>query len=231
MLRVISLWAAGALAAAAMPAAAETDDTTSGGLLEDRLAIGISVGTAGVGPEIQYRIHPRIVLRGGYSYLKFGVDDEYDDVEYDADLNTSSFVAAVDVHPFKGSFFLSGGAYIGGKSVDLEARPDSDVEIGDETFTPAEVGTLRGEAELKTLAPFAGLGFDNTYRGGRIGFKAMAGVMFTGSPEASLSSSGGTLSSDPTLRAALREEEQSLEEDIEDYKLYPLLTLGATYRF
>ncbi len=199
--------------------------------LKDRLALSLSVGTTGIGPELQYKATDRLVLRTGYNFLRYDTDDDIDDIDYEAELRASTFHIAADYHPFKNSFFLSGGAYIGGKSVNLDGNVNEPVEIGDQTFTPAEVGTLTGEVDLRTVAPFTGLGYNNAFSGSPFAVKVMAGVIFTGSPEATLSSRGGTLSSDPTLQAELNQEEQNLEDDLEDFQFYPLLSLGFGYRF
>ncbi|MGF1454500.1 MAG: hypothetical protein ACFB6R_03890 [Alphaproteobacteria bacterium] len=210
--------------------ASNAESDFAGLKLKNNLSFGVTAATTGFGPEIQVRVLPRLVLRGGYNYFRFGVDDDYDGVEYDAELNLSNFIVGADIHPFGNAFFISGGAFIGDKSVDLDGNTTEPVEIGDTTFSPDEIGTLSGEVELKAVAPFAGLGFDNTFSGGRVGFKIMAGVLFTGSPDATLVSSGGSLSDDPTLVAELQQEEQSLEEEIEDFQFYPLISLGLNIR-
>ncbi len=198
--------------------------------LKDNLALGVTASTTGFGPELQVRVLPRLVLRGGYNWFQFGVDDEYDGIDYDADLNLSNFIVGANIHPFKNGFFIGGGAFIGDKSVDLTATSsDGTLEIGDEVFDAADVGTLNGEVELRQVAPFAGLGYDNTFSGGRLGFKAMVGVLFTGSPDATLTADGA-LADDPDFNAQLENEVQSLEDDIEDFKLYPLLSLGLSVR-
>ena len=59
----------------------------------------------------------------------------------------------------------------------------------------------------------------------------MAGAALFGSADVDLRSVGGTFSDDPALLAEIEEEEARIENDVEDYQVYPILTLGLNYRF
>ena len=103
---------------------------------------------------------------------------------------------------------------------------------GNQTFTPAQVGTLNAMADLEDSAPFLGLGWDTTFQGGNgLGFKFIAGAMFTGSPDVSLTSTGGSLSNDANFQNQLAIEEQNLQDDIDDYEIYPVVQAGLTWSF
>ena len=152
-----------------------------------------------------------IVLRGGYDVLQWDRDDSYQDVDYNAEIDFKSPGAFVDLHPFRNSFFVSGGAYFGERGVDLDATPTRDVRIGGVTFTPAQVGRLDGRIDLEDTAPFAGIGFDNTFtRGGRLGFRFTAGAVFGDAPVVNLQASGGTFSDNPIFQERLRQEEAEI---------------------
>lgn len=198
-----------------------------------QLAVGGSIGTTGGSVEVQTQITPIIQLRGGYNYFQYGVDDTYDDIAYEGDLDLTTLGAFVDFRPFANSFIVTAGAYFGDKSLDLTARPTQNVDVGNQTFTPVQVGTLRANAALEDTAPFIGLGWDSTFQGSGsgLGFKFIVGAMFTGSPDVNMTSSGGTLSNDSNFRAQLAIEEQNLENDISDYEIYPVVQAGVTYSF
>lgn len=194
--------------------------------------VGASVGTTGATLEAKFAPNDRIMLRGNFNYLEFNTDQDYDGIDYDGDLNLTTFGGFVDVAPFGNAFVLSGGAYFGNKTLDLLATPSSDVTIGGQVFTPEQVGTLTGEAELNSVAPYVGIGFDSfaTSRSDW-SFNARAGVMFTGSPDVELVSANGTLSQDPILLNELRAEVQNIEDDAENFKYYPVISLGVTRKF
>ncbi len=204
----------------------------SAGAAHAQIALGGSLGTTGGAVEVQTQITPAIQLRGGYNYFQYGVDDTYDDIAYDGDLDLTTWGAFVDFRPFTNSFIVTAGAYFGEKTLGLSATPTASVQIGNQTFTPAQVGTLNMAADLEDSAPFVGLGWDTTFQGGTgLGFKFIAGAMFTGSPDVTLTSTGGSLSNDSNFQNQLAIEEQNLRNDIDDYKVYPVVQLGLTYSF
>ena len=195
-------------------------------------AITGGVGTVGGSVEGQFQVNDYFQLRAGANYLTFSEDIDVDDITYDGDLDISGFGAFVDVHPFGNSFFLTGGAYAGGKEIDLIASSTQAVEIGGVVFTPAEYGRLEGDVSFDDVAPFLGLGFDTTFTGsGHWGFHILAGAAVFGSGDVTLDAVGGTLSNDPVLQAELAREIQEIEDEIEDYELWPVVQVGLSYRF
>jgi hypothetical protein len=197
-------------------------------------AIGGGVGTTGGKIEAEVSVTPHIVLRGGYNYFKYDVDNGYEDIDYTGDLDLTTWGAFVDLHPFGGAFMLTGGAYIGDKGLALTASPSSTYEIDGQTFTAAEVGTLHLDANMESTAPFVGLGWDTTFSGdGPWGFRFVAGAMFTGSPSVDLYTVGGTRTptQDAALQQAIADEEVNLQDDVNDFEVYPVVEAGLTFRF
>ena len=189
-------------------------------------------GTMGGAIEGQVKVNDLFQFRAGANYLTFDETIDVDQISYDGDLDFSGFGAFIDVHPFGGSFFVTGGAYAGDKSIDLLATSDVSVEIGGLTFTPAEYGRLEGDVAFDNVAPFVGAGFDTTFQGdGNWGFHILAGAALFGSSDVTLEAVGGTLSNDPILQAELAREIQDIEDEIEDYELWPVVQIGLSYRF
>ncbi len=196
------------------------------------LAVSGSIGTTGGTIEGQAQITPWLQLRGGFNYFEYTVDEVFDDVDYEGDLDLSTFGVFADLRPFSNSFIVTGGAYIGDKTLNMLAVPTTPVEIGGQTFTPAQVGSLQLDAEMEETAPFVGIGFDTTFQGsGNFGFRGVLGAMFTGTPTIDLQSVGGALSNDPAFLAEVENEEANLRSDIDDFEVYPVVQLGVSYRF
>ncbi|WP_299177475.1 hypothetical protein [uncultured Brevundimonas sp.] len=217
---------------AALPAVLVAPDAFAQDSDRGRFAVGAQVGTPGVGVQVQYSVNDYIVLRGGYDLLRWETDDTYDGIEYEADIDFQSPGAFVDLHPFRNGFFVSAGAYLGDRGVDLKSDPDEDVEIGGFTFTPEQVGTLTGRIDLESTAPFLGLGFDNSFtRDGRLGFRVLAGAVFGDAPQVNLEASGGTLSNQPLFQTLLAQEEQEIQDEADDYEILPVVQIGLNYRF
>ena len=201
-------------------------------------AADLSAGTTGLSGHAQLGIHDRAAVRMGYNWLEFGRDDEeISGVSYSGDLEFAGFGGFVDAHPFANPFTVTGGVFVGDKSAVLDAVPTEAVTLGDQTFTPEQVGTITGDAEFGDTALFAGLGYDpSLYKSGRLSLIVRAGVMFAGEPDVTLVA---TAEADPTipqealdrLRDALDEEAEIIADDIDDYAYYPVLTVGLGYRF
>jgi hypothetical protein len=199
---------------------------------DNKFAVGLGIGTNGASIEGKFAPNDLIALRGSFNYLDVFVDADFDDIAYEGDYDASTFGGFIDVAPFKNGFVLSGGAFLGDKILDLDETPTANVQIGDQSFTPSQVGTLTGQAELNSFAPYAGIGYDNFIAGSSDwSFNARAGIMFAGSPKVDLISANGTLSSDPILRQEVEAEVSNIEESIEGFKYYPVISIGVARRF
>lgn len=195
------------------------------------LAISGKAGTLGLGGELTTAITSNVNARVGLNTLDFDYDYDFDDVDYDVGLDFSSFSALVDWYLFDSSFRISGGLISMDHTLDLDAKPSENVDIGDGTYTPAEIGTLSGDVEIDGVAPYIGIGWGNPMAPNKKwGFYCDFGVAFTDSPDVSLTSNG-TLASDPTFQANLAKEKQEIEDDMEPFKFYPVLSLGIYFRF
>lgn len=196
------------------------------------ITAALNMGTTGAGAEAQLSLGPVFVLRGGIDTLGYDFDQSYSDVDYSGRFDFDTVSGFVDLHPFLNGFLISGGVYVGDRTINLNARPTANVEIGGASFTPAQVGTLSGRIKLSDTAPFVGIGYDDAfYRDGRWGFRGVVGVAWSQQPQVGLTSSGGSLSNDPAFRARLEQEAREIQEDAEDKAFFPVVQLGLTHRF
>ena len=196
------------------------------------IGVGPSVGSDGIGADLFLKPSPFLMLRGGYRYAALDINREIDDIDYDLDVGFSSGVIAADIHPLANGLRVSGGVYLGGRNIELTAMPASPVTIGDQTFTPPEIGVINGVSDWSNAAPFIGIGFNNGANAlKRFGFQALIGAMYIGEPDVTLDATGGLLANDPDFLAELDEEERRIEEDLNDFPVLPILSLGMTVRF
>ncbi len=196
------------------------------------VAVGAQLGTPGVGASVQMKASESLVLRGDLDWMRFGYDRDYSGVEYDSKLKSFTGGAFADFHPGGGPLMVSAGAYYGTRKLDLDARPTGTVDIGGQSFTPAQIGEITGEARMSKLQPFLGLGYDNTFSGtGGWGFRAVAGVAFSKDPSVDLIASGGTLATDPNFQARLAQEEADVRDDARRLRYFPVVQVGITRQF
>jgi hypothetical protein len=212
---------------AATPALAQDAGASQG---DSRVTAAVSGGTLGIGPELGFRVSDSFGVRANAMFLGFGTDFDSDGVEYEGNLNLESYGAMVDVYPFGGSFRVSAGARINKNRGRVTATPTGPVEVGETTYTPAQIGTLRGRAEVKDFAPALTLGWGGSNRRGFL-FGFDAGVLFQGGVRIRQFTASGSSANDPNFRASLEQERREIQEDVDDYKLYPIVQLTLGYRF
>jgi hypothetical protein len=204
---------------------------------DSRVALGVNAGTTGLGLQAQFKVSPKVTLRAGFDALKFGAEVDGDAIVYDGELDFATGGAFVDFHPTGGAFLLSAGAYFGSRELSVSGTPalGTTVEVGDEKFTSAQVGTLKGNLNFGDTAPFIGLGWDTTFTPrSRVGFKFIAGAAFGSAPDATLLRSGGIqLSAAEQARfdRELRDEEVEIEAKTDDFTMFPVVQVGLFVRF
>src|SRR6185436_19205348 len=148
--------------------------------------VGISVraSTLGAGGEVSYRANRLIGLRVGGNYLSFTRNATIEGISYDVKPTFKSGSGILDLHPFGGSFHLSGGVVWNSNRGDVVAQLTGPVTIGASTYQPSDVGSLTGRLDYgRKYAPYAGLGFGGR---SRVSFLFDVGLVFSGHPTASL---------------------------------------------
>jgi hypothetical protein len=184
-------------------------------------------GTLGLGGELTTAVTSNINARVGGNTLDLDIGKkEIDDVEYDIGLDFSSFSALADWHAFNDSFRISGGVLALNHKFNLDARPTTDQKIGDNTYTSDEIGTISGCVTINDIAPYVGIGWGNPFtESNRWGFTCDVGVAFTNSPDVTLTSTGSVPAEE------LEKERKDIEDDLDEYKYYPVIAISFFYRF
>lgn len=191
---------------------------------------GIKVSTLGPGVEIEGRMNDNLGLRANANYLPFSVSVSVDDIDYDADFSWKSGGAMVDFYPFSGIFRITGGLFYNGNDVDLSASPNKNVTIGDNTYTPAQIGSIDGSLDFNAIAPYAGFGWSGgKAESGNWTISFDAGVLFQGSPSVDTLSASGELAGSAAFNADLEKEKAEIEDEMEPFRYYPVLALTLSY--
>ena len=111
----------------------------------------------------------------------------------------------------------------------MTSTAEGTYEIGGIDFDAADVGTLESVTSFSGTAPYLGIGYDFTILG-QVGLNLDLGVLWQGDPEVSLVADGA-LASDPIFQSALESERQELDDEISDYKAWPVISLGFVVNF
>jgi len=140
----------------------------------------------------------------------------------------------------KGGFRLTGGLVYNATEVTGSSLPPASgvYDIGGVPVPVGLVGTLDGKVEFDPIVPYAGLGWGRAPGSGSgFGVTLDLGVIFQGEGEVTLTPiiPAGSPLNEPLAREALQilieREERDLQDDIVDYDMYPVVSLGISYRF
>ena len=196
------------------------------------LAVGLRVGTLGLGGELAYGLNEKIVLRGGLGAFPVDYDGEFDGVEYKVTPPSMMANLGIDLYPTGGSFRLMAGLLF--RDGDFTAGTGSladyegSIEIGDGVYD--QDGFLNGIITSNSTAPFVGLGFGRHTASG-LGLFMDFGLAFTGDPDVTLSASG-PIALVPGIDEDLEKEARAIEEDADAYlKYWPILSIGVRLPF
>ncbi|MBT0666843.1 hypothetical protein HT136_00480 [Novosphingobium profundi] len=215
-------------ALAATPAFAKAVDAPA----DTSVSLGVTGGTLGIGPEVTWRASPVLSLRANATWMAASHGVDGDDIRYHGHLDLNSYGLMADLHPFRNGFRISGGVRLSGNKIDLRGKAaDGDVvSIGGQDYTGAEIGTLTGKVEANDVAPTLTIGYAaNATRG--LKFGAELGAMFMGRPRVNDLTGTGIAMQDPDFAQDLANEERDIEDDIGDYRVYPILQVSLSYAF
>jgi hypothetical protein len=186
------------------------------------VAVGLKVGSVGLGGDVSLGLTDRLSVRGGVGWMPFEYDGTYDGQRYRVIPPERYLTLAGDLQ-LVGPLRLTGGLMHRSGPVRFEADLRGDVEIGDDTYTSE--GRLEGEVHSAGTAPFLALGLGRP-AGSGLGFYVDLGVAFTGDPELSLEATG-PITQEPGFQASLEHERSRAEADLDDYYRYwPVVSVG-----
>lgn len=186
------------------------------------------ISTLGAGLEVAKGFSPNFGVRAGFNYFSYGYDATESDVSYDLDLELKNFAILADWHPFEGAFRLSGGILLNGNGLTGLAKPKAPVAIGNANY---DLTSVNLDISYNSVAPYFGLGWDTTFGDDdNWGFAFDLGLIYSGSPDATLNVSGPD-EANPLLADDLNRERQELQNDLDTLKWWPVVSAGVVYQF
>ena len=194
-------------------------------------AVGIKLGTLGVGVEVSTPIVSHLNGRLGLNYFSYEDTQNVTDIDYDIDARLLTVSALLDWHPMNNGLRLSAGLFYNGNEATVKSKDTGAVDIGNQTFNLAPGDRITGDVDFNKVAPYLGVGWGQAF--GEKGHWSVLfdlGVLFQGSANVDLAAEGA-LASNPLLNSALQQEEDDLQDKADDYQYYPVIALGVSYRF
>ena len=197
---------------------------------DNDFGLGVKAGTLGLGLEGTWRPLPYLDFRIGANAYDYKESGRQAGLNYDSTLALDNAYATANLHFPVSPLRLTVGAFSNGNELQLTSdESDAIVIIGGNPYPTDLVGTVSGVTSFSSTAPYAGVGFDFTVFG-KVGLNLDFGVLWQGDPEVTLSASG-PLGSDPGFQDALEAERLELADEVEDFKAWPVVSLGFVYNF
>ncbi len=198
-------------------------------LADNNFGIGVKAGTLGIGVEGMWRPLPYFDIRLGANSYEYDYDGAQAGVNYDATLNLETVYATLNFHFPASPLRFSLGAYSNGNEFNLVSAESGSFDIGGTTFTSADIGTLYSTTSFSSTAPYLGFGFDFTLAG-KVGLNMDFGVLWQDEPTVTMNATG-LLANDPTFLASVETERLQLQEDMSNFKAWPVISLGFVFNF
>ncbi len=196
---------------------------------DNNFGFGVKAGTLGIGVEGTWRPLPYLDVRFGASQFEYDETGTQAGVNYDATLDLDTYHLTGNFRFPLSPFRVTAGLYSNGNEVGMQSVDTPTFNIGGTTFTSAEVGTLQSVTSFSGTSPYVGFGYDFSVFG-KVGMNLDLGVLWQGEPDVTLTADG-LLASDPTFLNALESERLELEDEMSDFKAWPVISLGFVYNF
>jgi hypothetical protein len=190
------------------------------------MALTAKLGSLGLGVEGTFGLAEHFNARLGLNKFDYDRTETVSDIQYDLNLEWQSISLLADWHPFGNAFRFTAGLMNNGNELNGTST-SSGLTVGN-TFYPG--AGLDAKLDFDSTAPYLGVGWGNALSAGKgWGFNVDLGIMYQGSGNVTLTPTGTGASFVSPQDVAL--EEQRFEDDIKDYKYYPVFSFGVSYKF
>jgi hypothetical protein len=201
------------------------------------VGVSVDLGTTGAGLHVTLPLQKDLNARIGYNALNYSYSSSTSSVNYNFDLKLKTVDVLLDWHPTSAGFRLTGGlvAYNGNKINAMgEANNNGTYVLNGNTYNASTIGKVDGEITFRKVAPYLGIGFGNAVAADKgWGFTSDLGVMMQGTPNSTLSNSGCKASVDVCNRVVtdVAAENVKLADKLHNFKFYPVIRFGVSYKF
>lgn len=207
----------------------------SGGAAAD-FGVGVKAGTLGLGVEGRWDpAVPWFDVRVGLNSYEYDTSGDQAGIDYDGTLALDNYYLTGNFKFPLSPFRFTVGAYSNGNELQLLSQDTNggSYVIGGIPFDAGNIGSLRSTTSFGSTAPYAGFGFDFELFG-KAGLNLDFGVLWQDSPTVSLEATNWenlSPAEQAILGAAMEIERAELEDEMSDFKAWPVLSLAFVYNF
>jgi hypothetical protein len=198
------------------------------------IATTLDLGSTGLGLHVATPLTQKLNGRIGVNVANTSYEGNTSDMDYDFKLKLKTVDALLDYHPFDGAFRVTGGVVYNGNKIDARAKPNRGTyTINNVAYSAGAVGDLSSKIDFRKAAPYLGIGWGNAVKEAGWSFGTDLGLMFQGTPKTQLASNNCTAVALLCAQLAkdVAAENLKLGEEVKDFKLYPVIRVGVSYRF
>jgi len=210
-----------------------------------KLAISTKSSTLGDGGQFATPLMRSLNLRAGAGFVDFGAAATIDGARYEGQIHLKDGMFSVDWFPFNLGFHISPGVVIfkSALSASVYVPGGNSFDLGNNTFTSSPTDPVTGSASIlfsHSIMPALTIGFGNMIAkaGKHWSVPLEVGAAYTGHYTAQLNLVGsacinvGCMSTGSAIvQQSLVQEQDSLNEPMKHYQLFPIFSSGVSYRF
>jgi hypothetical protein len=214
-----------------------------------RWSLNLKASTLGSGADIAMVLGHHFALRGSINALDFDYPFSIDGVTYDSEFHLRSGGVSLDWFPLRRGIRISPGVLYATNNLSAisSVPPGKYFELGSQGFINSVDDPLNGTASVvfpRRVSPMLTIGFRNIVPGKgegqhRLSFPAELGVAYTGAAKIDVTLNGTactnegcfTFANNAEAQDSLRAEIQKLNNRLESYPVYPIVSIGVAYRF
>ncbi len=211
-----------ALVLAALPMQAYSAD----GMLK----LDAHVSTLGGGLELASPLTERYTARLGFNTFKTSANENSGGIDYKGDLKLSSVTALVDWRPWSGVTHLTAGVIFNNNKLEMSGTTTAGTyDFNGATYSSAGGDSVTTTVDFNKVAPYLGIGWSGQPTKQGFSFSTDIGILFQGSPKAAVTTSGAWGGADTAQLAA--DAQNQLNSDLNNFKYYPVISVGIGYTF
>lgn len=208
-------------------------------------AVSAEIGSLGYGANVAWALNDKTELQAGWAGGDvadlFGGDFDAGDVNYDVDADFSNPYLGVQLRPAANWFTMGAGIIVPDNDIDVTANAEGGFfKLDGQQYNSTAVGNLEGSLEHRNkLAPYGTIGFRPNI-GNNWGVFGEIGAAYMGKTTATVNAAdpdsvvnytdANNVGQVTTAGEVAKIAEQELE-DKDWLEWFPIVKLGATYRF
>jgi len=230
--------------------AAEPTTKTPGRISSSKVGIGLKISPLGAGIEAAVPLAAKFNVRGGVNVFQYNRNFVNDGIHYSGQLHFRSAEAHLDWFPV-GGFHVSPGVlfYNGNRLTANAAVPAGQTFTlsGTQYQSDGRPGGMpvggNGKLDFVKVSPSIMVGLGNLVpRNGRhYSFLFEVGGAYQGSARVALNLTGNVCdtatglicipTSDPTVQANIQAQQRKIQNDVNPYRFFPVISMGVGFNF